>query len=403
MSSDIFISYRRSDGNTLAHEISRELTARGYDVYIDEHNLRSGDYRLRLKDAVEKCTDFIAVCTKDYLSERILDDKDLVKQEIVWAANKNIIPVYPTTSNRTDIAFDLPEELSKFNNYDPCYLFNPLEIAYDFLCREYINSQPIDPVLRQKVENFDIYTGDPHGLSTSKKTISTAINIVLKIENCDNTVVDCNFYDYYECFEKVVRDNLIITNIRTYSSQIVVFARHSTELINLRKLSSKDIPKVKLLIKENNNEFKEKSLWRGRNLYDMAENGLKTRKWTAYGYFDSDNNLVSYADYKIRSDGAVELGIVLTKKEFRKKGYASSLIWMFKLRYASSDFVSGTYEGNDEMTGVFGSTGYQADYSVNRDTFNQMTNKIAERKNPETGEFTDNSIYYHSNKLFPLK
>ncbi len=222
---------------------------------------------------------------------------------------------------------------------------------------------------------------------------------MLEIKDSDDTF---SFYDYQECFDKIVSDNLLIKNIVTYSSQIAVYAEPNLDELVLRRLFNNDIDKAKNLIKENIEEFKEKSLWKGKKLYNMAENDLSTRKWKAYGYFDSNDNLISYADYKLRSDGMIELGILLTKKEFRKKGYGSSLVWLFKLKFATSDFVSGTYEENNEMISVFNSTNYTEDYSVNRTNFNEMTNKVPERRNPQTGEFTDNSIYYQSIRLFPF-
>ena len=91
---DIFLSYRRDGGETMAILLRDRLTAKGYNVFLDIENLNSGTFNNKLFDVIDNCKDFVLICSKDSLN-RCMNDGDWVRMEIVRALqkNKNIIPI----------------------------------------------------------------------------------------------------------------------------------------------------------------------------------------------------------------------------------------------------------------------------------------------------------------------
>lgn len=73
---------------------------------------------------------------------------------------------------------------------------------------------------------------------------------------------------------------------------------------------------------------------------------------------NKENHLVSYLDYKIRTDGDIELGIQLTSETERKKHFATALINYLRFKYMYAKFFTGTYEENEKMRAVLKITGF---------------------------------------------
>lgn len=94
MKSQIFISYRRDGGETMAQLLYDKLTDRGYQVFYDIEALKSGPFDTKLYQKIEECDDFILVLPPQAL-DRCIYDEDWVRCEIRHALRhkKNIIPV----------------------------------------------------------------------------------------------------------------------------------------------------------------------------------------------------------------------------------------------------------------------------------------------------------------------
>lgn len=105
-----FISYRRSDTSTEVALIYNELIKRGFLTYCDIRSMESGKLHENLKDAIDKCTNFILVLKEKSL-ERCTDKNDWVRKEIQIALEqkKNIICIFVD-----DFAFpsELPSEIN---------------------------------------------------------------------------------------------------------------------------------------------------------------------------------------------------------------------------------------------------------------------------------------------------
>lgn len=104
---DIFISYRRENGEDTAKHLRDILVAKGYSVFFDTDSLQSGDFNRALLDVIENCKDFIIILSPNAL-DRCVNEKDWVRQELACALRngKNIIPVFHRN-------FHFPEERRK--------------------------------------------------------------------------------------------------------------------------------------------------------------------------------------------------------------------------------------------------------------------------------------------------
>lgn len=93
---DIFISYRRDDGQQHARLIEKELKSRGYNVFLDYEELDKGLFDEKIVGAVSSAKIFLMVLTPLYLS-RCNKEEDWVRKEIQLALSqkKEFVPVVP--------------------------------------------------------------------------------------------------------------------------------------------------------------------------------------------------------------------------------------------------------------------------------------------------------------------
>ncbi len=93
---DIFISYRRAGGDTLARNLQLALQNHGYNVFLDFDECDDGIFDTKLKAGIESAPIFILLLSKGAL-DRCCNADDWVRKEIEYAASlsKKIIPVNP--------------------------------------------------------------------------------------------------------------------------------------------------------------------------------------------------------------------------------------------------------------------------------------------------------------------
>ena len=120
---DIFISYRRSDGEEIAAKINETLKGNHYRCFFDFESLTDGRFDDRIEKAIEDAPVFIALLTPHYLErpkkdgEKELSEEKKKKQEKDWVIreiecaiknNKKIIPI-----NYNKRFVDYPESISE--------------------------------------------------------------------------------------------------------------------------------------------------------------------------------------------------------------------------------------------------------------------------------------------------
>ena len=91
---DVFISYRRSDGDAIARILNAEFALRGFRCFLDFDSLGGGKFDEKIEAAILDAPVFVMVLTPDYFS-RCNDKGDWVRREIelALANNKIIVPI----------------------------------------------------------------------------------------------------------------------------------------------------------------------------------------------------------------------------------------------------------------------------------------------------------------------
>ena len=113
---DVFISYRRAGGESLACLIAERLRRQEVRVFYDVESLRSGKFNEMIFRVIEKCADVIVVLPPNSL-DRCRDPEDWVRKEVAFAIakGKNIIPVI---MRGFEFPEDLPEEIAELKNFN---------------------------------------------------------------------------------------------------------------------------------------------------------------------------------------------------------------------------------------------------------------------------------------------
>jgi len=139
---DVFLSYRRDGGETMAVLLRDRLAARGYRVFLDIESLNPGAFNEQLLGVIEHCTDFLLICSKGSL-DRCKNNGDWVRREIAHALNnsKNVIPfmlrgfVWPKR---------LPDDITKLPMQNGVTADSNVyfDAAIDLLCKKFLMSKP---------------------------------------------------------------------------------------------------------------------------------------------------------------------------------------------------------------------------------------------------------------------
>ncbi len=120
----IFISYRRDGGVDLASRVYERLRNRGYNVFMDIEDLRSGPFNTALYQKIEHSSDVIVILSKKSL-DRCVNDGDWVRLEIAHAIQKGV-NIVPVLANGFQFPETLPNDLKKLPNY------NGIESSYHY-------------------------------------------------------------------------------------------------------------------------------------------------------------------------------------------------------------------------------------------------------------------------------
>jgi len=158
----IFISYRRDGGDTLAQLFYDRLSNDGYHVFLDVESLRSGKFNTAIYSKIEECTDFLLILPEHGL-DRCENEDDWVRLEIEYAIKlkKNIIPVMMRNFVFPD---NLPESLAELRHYNGISA----------------NMELFDGVII-KLEKSLLLTPKPAGTTTNKNISKNKIKVRKKV------------------------------------------------------------------------------------------------------------------------------------------------------------------------------------------------------------------------------
>jgi len=112
----VFISYRRDGGAEMARLIRDSLRQRGYRVFMDVEDLRSGPFNIALLREIESSTDVVVVITPGSL-DRCRQEGDWVRLEVAHAieSKTNLVPVM--TGGFQWPSQPLPEDIAALPGY----------------------------------------------------------------------------------------------------------------------------------------------------------------------------------------------------------------------------------------------------------------------------------------------
>lgn len=259
-----------------------------------------------------------------------------------------------------------------------------------YVCRE---SNRIDDYYYNP-KKYDLQNGDPHTIGKINVSTALSISIRFKKQPYNRTYKTSQFYHFETCIEYIIENNLVIKDIEVLPAQVLIDVEETN--YKLKRLSSLEYSSAVKFLEKYKYEFKAKVSWKGFSIDQLVDCGLRKGKWLAYGYYDSDE-IIAYLDYKFRVDKRIELGTIIIDDVYRKKGLATSLIYLFRLMFPTLRLTSGTYEENDGMIHTFEKTGFE------ENLYSDGTNLKKDRINPDyplnDEENFTNSVYYYADEL----
>jgi len=134
---DVFISYRREGGETMALLLRDRLVGEGYRVFLDIESLNAGKFNTKLLNIIETCKDFIVILSEGSL-DRCANDEDWVRTEIKCALD-NQINIVPFILRGFVWPEELPEDISDL----------PMQNGINALSNEYF-----DAAIERLTNNF---------------------------------------------------------------------------------------------------------------------------------------------------------------------------------------------------------------------------------------------------------
>ena len=205
----IFISYRRDGGESLARLLRYILTERGFKVFFDVESLRSGDFNKALFERIAECTDVLVVLPPQGL-DRCADPKDWVRLEIAHALKlrKNVIPVMMRNFKMPDI---LPKDIDELRNQNGIEASNLyFDKTIEMLISKFLHSKILnsDEQLLKEAEEGNISAMNDIGLryefgsETLLKDCRKALSFYEQASSAGDLGALYNLGDVYERCEK---------------------------------------------------------------------------------------------------------------------------------------------------------------------------------------------------------
>lgn len=164
MQYDIFISYkRRGTSSATAAYLYELLLRKGYNVFFDRKEMRSGDFNKQLYEHIENANDILILLEETSLNAIRSELKDFYKtdwfcMEIMHALSlegKNIIPILLEGYKMPDQS-ELPSEMKGLAMKNALELdITEIEEFFDkyFIGKEYLKSKPKNLAISRQVKN----------------------------------------------------------------------------------------------------------------------------------------------------------------------------------------------------------------------------------------------------------
>lgn len=226
---DVFISYRRKDGEAIAYLIYKDLVKSGYDVFFDHKTLGGGDFKRNITMTIQSCNDVVVILSKSSFSDKILQENDVYRLEIESALQQNKRIVGIMLEDFKGFPEKLPESIQAVRNMNCLRLYSGYyEAMYDRL----INGQFLTslPKISGSTVSSDIAINAsiPEELkplaALPVEQKNTSVQLLLDIMDKFNRSEACNrFYRYIDLYDRAQGrealppyDGIIPTDLVTY-------------------------------------------------------------------------------------------------------------------------------------------------------------------------------------------
>ena len=145
---DVFISYRRLGGATVAALLYRELDNRGLRVFMDSEELENGDYEKAIIQNIKSSKNFILL-----VSENVFESENVILEikTALSIKSMNIIPIF--INNNGDFS-NIPKEISALKYMNGITLNHVnFEKSINDICKR-VTSR-VDELIFKITEKFD--------------------------------------------------------------------------------------------------------------------------------------------------------------------------------------------------------------------------------------------------------
>lgn len=117
---DLFISYRRNTGGSLAALINEKFIQKGVNTFFDRENIHNEDFWEKIKKGIDQSPNFLMILTPGYFICRE-NEEDYVRKEILYAIqnNKKLLAISSSDYNPNEIDWNLQiEEIRNLKTFD---------------------------------------------------------------------------------------------------------------------------------------------------------------------------------------------------------------------------------------------------------------------------------------------
>lgn len=201
----VFISYRRTNEYT-ALAVYQDLTANGYDVFIDYLNIDSGNFESVILENIKGRAHFVIILTPSAL-ERCDDPNDWLRREIECAIDtkRNIVPLMMEGFDYSDPSIDkhLTGKLSGLKGKNavkvpPTYFFEAMtRLRERFLTlTNNVQQHTVSDIAQQEAENQQKIANETEPVS--EETLTAVEYFERAYQHAENGQLDEAIADYTE-------------------------------------------------------------------------------------------------------------------------------------------------------------------------------------------------------------
>jgi hypothetical protein len=297
---DIFISYRRSDGEHIARAITETLKGENYRCFLDFDKLKGGKFDERIEAAIKDAPIFIAVMTPHYLvrpeEEKTseTEKEDWVYKEIEYAIeNKKYFVVINYNKKIKDIPEKVPSNISQglgAHQFAEVYDGQTYESNMKALIKDWI-SPVVPPPSKRTYEraNIEVYSDCDCNIFKAGEVIATVPEggcSVIKLKQGRHLII-CQSSEFPDIEQKVIKevskelaDDFIEIKLvdKVKQRQIVIAEKRKAEKAEAERKRKAEAARIAAEKAENERIEKEKQLAEQRLKAEQAHLEAERRR-----------------------------------------------------------------------------------------------------------------------------